>query len=145
MYITLLYLHHSAETMVVFPSLEKTLETPWTARRSNQSKVFTGKTDGEAETSVYFGHLMWRTDSLEKILMLGKIKGRGEGGNRGWDGWMASPTQWTWVWASSGSWWRTGRLVCCSPWGLKELDTTEWLNWIDILGHCIFFKSKFSI
>ena len=37
MYITLLYLHHSAETMVVFPSLEKTLETPWTARRSNQS------------------------------------------------------------------------------------------------------------
>ena len=46
--------------------------------------------------------LMWRTDSLEKTPMLGKIEGRGEGDNRGWDGWMASPTQWTWIWANSG-------------------------------------------
>ena len=37
------------------------------------------------------------------------LKAGGEGGNRGWDGWMASPTQWTWVWASSGSWWWTGK------------------------------------
>ena len=51
---------------------------------------------------------MQRTDSLEKTLMLGKVKG-GEGDDRGWDGWMASPTQWTWVWASSGSWQWTGR------------------------------------
>ena len=56
----------------------------------------------------YFGHLMRRIDSLEKILMLGKIEA-GEGDNRGWDGWMASPTRWTWVWASSRSWWWTGR------------------------------------
>ena len=46
------------------------------------------------------------TDSLEKTLMLGKIEGRRR---RGWDGWMASPNQWTWVWVSSGSWWWTGR------------------------------------
>ena len=53
----------------------------------------------------YFGHLMWRTDSFEKTLMLGKIESRRRGDNRGWDGWMASPTQWTWVWVNSGSWW----------------------------------------
>ena len=44
------------------------------------------------------------------------------------DGWMASLTRWTWVWVSSGSWWWTGSLVCCSPWGRKESDTSEWLN-----------------
>ena len=49
----------------------------------------------------YFGHLIWRADSLEKTLMLGKIEGKGEEGSRGWDVWMASLTQWTWVWANS--------------------------------------------
>ena len=57
----------------------------------------------------YFGHLMQRTDLLEETLMLGKIKGRGDGDDRGRDGWMTSPAQWTWVWVSSGSWWWTGR------------------------------------
>ena len=54
----------------------------------------------------YFGHLMQRADSLEKTLMLGGIGGRRR---RGWDGWMASPNQWTWVWVDSSSWWWTGR------------------------------------
>ena len=59
----------------------------------------------------YFGHLMRRSDSFEKTPILGKIEGRRRRGNdRGWDGWMASPTQWTWVWVDSGSWWWTGRL-----------------------------------
>ena len=57
----------------------------------------------------YFGHLMQRADSSEKTLMLGGIGAGGEGDNRGWDGWMASPTRWTWVWVNSGSWWWTGR------------------------------------
>ena len=57
----------------------------------------------------YFGHLMQRTDSLEKTLMLRKTEGRRRRGNRGWDGWMASLTQWTWVWVDSGSWRWTGR------------------------------------
>ena len=52
----------------------------------------------------YFGHLMQTADSFEKTLRAG-----GEGDDRGWDGWMASPTQWTWVWVNSGSWWWTGR------------------------------------
>ena len=51
---------------------------------------------------------MWRTDSLEKTLMLGKIEGRRRD-NREWDDWMASPTQRTWVWVNYGSWWWTGR------------------------------------
>ena len=45
----------------------------------------------------YFGHLMQRADSFEKTLMLGKLRA-GEGDDRGWDGWMALPTQWTWIW-----------------------------------------------
>ena len=57
----------------------------------------------------YFGHMIWRTDSFDKTLMLGKIEGRRRRGHRGWDGWMASPTWWAWVWASSGSWWWTGK------------------------------------
>ena len=57
----------------------------------------------------YFGHLMRRVDSLEKTLMLGGIGAGGEGDDRGWDGWMASQTRWTWVWVNSGRWWWTGR------------------------------------
>ena len=57
----------------------------------------------------YFGHLMWRADSLEKTLMLGKIEGGRKRGQRGWDGWMASLTQWAWVWVDSRRWGWTGR------------------------------------
>ena len=57
----------------------------------------------------YFGHLMQRADSLEKIWFSVRLKTGGEGADKGWDGWMASPTQWTWVWANSGRWWRTGK------------------------------------
>ena len=55
-------------------------------------------------------HLMRRVDSLEMTLMLGGIGGRREGDDRGWDGWIASLTRWTWVWVNSRSWWWTGRL-----------------------------------
>ena len=57
----------------------------------------------------YFGHLMWRVDSLEKTLMLGKIEDRRRRDDRGWDGWVASPTQWIWGWANLGRYWRTGK------------------------------------
>ena len=52
----------------------------------------------------YFGHPMQRTDSSEKTLMLGKIEGRRRRGRQRMRCWMASPTQWTWVWVDSGSW-----------------------------------------
>ena len=57
----------------------------------------------------YFGHLMQRVDSLEKLWCLEGLGTRGEGDDRGWDGWMASLTRWTWVWVNSGSWCWTGR------------------------------------
>ena len=81
----------------------------------------------------YLGHLMQRTDSLEKTLMLGKI----EGGRRRRQQrmrWMASLTQWTWVWASSGRWWRTGKPGMLQSMGSQrvrhdwatEQQRTEW-------------------
>ena len=90
---------------------EDFLRVPWTARRSNQSILKEINPEYSLEGLMlklklqYFGHLMWRTDSLEKTLMLGKLKARGEGEDRGWDGWIASPI---WVWVSSRSWWWTG-------------------------------------
>ena len=86
----------------------------------------------------YFGHLMWRVDSLEKTLMLGGIGARRKGDDRGWDGWMASPTRWTWVWVNSGSWWWTGRPGVLQFMGSQrvghdwatELNWTEWASYI---------------
>ena len=66
----------------------------------------------------HFGHLMQKTDSLEKTLMLGKIEGRRR--RRGWDGWMASPTRWTWVWVSSMVWWWTGKPGVRQSMGLQR-------------------------
>ena len=59
-----------------------------------------------------------------------RLKAGGEGDDRGWNGWMASPTWWTWVWVSSGSWWWTGSLACCSLWGCRVgHDWATELNW----------------
>ena len=86
------------------------LRVPWTARRFNHSILKEINPEYSLEGLIlklklqYFGHLMQRTDSFEKTLMLGKMRAGGEGDDRGWDGWMASPTQWTWVWVNSGSW-----------------------------------------
>ena len=103
------------------------LRVPWTARRSNQS-ILKDISPGCSLEGLklklklqYFGHLMWRTDSFEKTLMLGKIEGRGEGDDRGWDGWMASLTQWTRVWVDSRSWWWTGRPGVLRFMGLQRL------------------------
>ena len=91
------------------------LRVPWTAKRSNQSILKEISPGCSFEGLMlklklqYFGHLMWRVDSLEKTLMLEGLGAGGEGDDRGWDGWMASLTQWTWVWVNSGSWWWTGR------------------------------------
>ena len=91
------------------------LRVPWTTRRSNQSILKEISPGCSLEGLMlklklqYFGHLMWRTGSLKKILMLGKIGAGGEGGDSRWDGWMTSLTRWTWVWVDSGNWWWTGR------------------------------------
>ena len=76
---------------------------------------------------------MWRSDSLEKTLILGKIEGRkrrGQQRKRWLDG-IIDPMDMSLT--SSGRWWRTGKPMCCSPWGCKHLDATEQLNNSEVL------------
>ena len=95
---------------------EKNLESPLDCKEiqpvhseGDQPWVFFGRNDGKAEAPV-----LWPPHA--KSWLIGKkpwfwegLRARGEGDNRGWDGWMISPTQWTWVWANSRRWWRTGK------------------------------------
>ena len=111
------------------------LRVHWTARRSNQSILKEISPEYSLEGLMLklqsFGYLMQRTDSLEKTLMLGKIEVRRR---RGWQRmkWMASPTQWTWVWVSSGSWWWTGKPGMLQSIGLWRVghDWVTELNWL---------------
>ena len=86
------------------------LRVPWTARRSNQSILKEISPGCSLEGLMlklklqYFGQLMRRVDSFEKTLMLGKIEGRRRREQQRMRWWMASPTQWTWVWVDSRSW-----------------------------------------
>ena len=90
------------------------LRVPWTARGYNQSILKEISPEYSLEGLMlklqlqYFGHLMQRADSFERRWCWERLRA-GEGDDRGWDGWMASPTRWTWVWVDSGSWWWTGR------------------------------------
>ena len=89
--------------------LEKTLVSPLDSKEKEISPEYSLEGLMLKLKLQYFGHLMGRTDSLEKTLMLGKIEGRRR---RGWQRmrwFMASPIRWTWVWVNSGNWWWTGR------------------------------------
>ena len=107
------------------------LRIPCMERRSNQSilKEICPKYSLEGLILKlklqYFGHPIRRTESLEKTPKLERLKAGREGDDRGWDDWMASRIQWTWVWASLGSWWRT--------WSHKLSEKTERLNWTELL------------
>ena len=137
------------------------LRVPWTARRSNQS-IFK---EINPEYSLkglmlklkiqYFGYLMWRADSSEKTLMLGRLRAGAEGGGRGWDGWMASLITWTWAWAISRRWWRTGKPGVLQSMGWQrtghdwgtEQQHEVWFKWvieIDFLINCAFSINKHS-
>ena len=110
------------------------LRVPWTARRSNQSFLKEINPEHSLEGLMLklklqnFGQLMPRTDSLEKTLMLGQIEGRRRRGRQRMRGWMASPTQWTWVWVNSGSWRWTGRPGVLQSMGLQNSRTrlSDW-------------------
>ena len=104
------------------------LRIPWTARRSNQSILKEIIPEHSLEGLMlklklqYFGHLMY---SWERPWCWETLKAGGEGDNRGWDGWMASPTQWIWVWVNSMSWW-TGKPVLLQSMGSKRVGH----NWV---------------
>ena len=118
------------------------LRVPWTARRSNQSilKINPGISLEGTMLKLklqYFGHLMQRVASLEKRLWCWEgLRAGGEGDDRGWDGWMASQTQWTWVWVNSGSWWWTGRPGVLRFMGSQRvgLNWATELNWAESLN-----------
>ena len=108
------------------------LRVPWTTRRSNQSILREINSACSLEGQMlklklqYFGHLMQRTDSLEKTLMLGKIEGRRRGGQR--MRWLYHRLNGHEFEQAPGVGDGQGSLACCSPWGRKETYTTEWLN-----------------
>ena len=109
------------------------LRVPWTPRRSNQSILKEISPEYSLEGLMlklrlqYFGYPMWRINSLEKTLMLGKIEGRRRRGWQWWDGWMASPSRWTWVWAGSRSWWWTGKPGMLQSMGLQRVKH-DWVT-----------------
>ena len=158
--------------------LEKTLKCPLGCKeikpvnpKGNQSWIFIGRTDIEAETLILWppdakNWLIWKdkwqptpvllpgeshrrrslVDRLQSMRSQRvrhdwatslthwcweRLRAGGEGDDRGWDGWMVSPTQWTWVWASSRSWWWTGRSGMLQPTGLQRVghDWATELNW----------------
>ena len=120
--------------------LEKTLESPLDCKeiqpvhsKGDPSWVFSGRTDAKAETPI-----LWPPHV--KSCLIGKdwcwegLEAGGEGDDRGWDGWMASRTRWTWVWVNSRRWWWTGRPGVLQIMGLQRVghDWTTELNWTEL-------------
>ena len=124
------------------------LRVPWTARRSNKSILKEISPEHSLEGLMlnlklqYFGHLMRRADSLKRPWCWEILRAGGEGDDRGWDGWMVSPTQWTWVWVNSRSWWWTGRPGVLKFMGSQRVghDSATELNW---RAWCDFWLSIF--
>ena len=115
--------------------LEKTLESPLDCKgihpvhpKGDKSWVFIGRTDAEAEIIV-LGPPHAKSWLIGKDPDAGRDCGQEEKGTR--DGWMASLTQWTWVWVKSGSWWWTGRPGVLQSMGLQRVghDWATELNW----------------
>ena len=115
--------------------LEKTLERPLDSKdtkpinpEGNQLWIFILRTDAEANWSSILVHQMRRADSLERLWCWERLRAGEEAGNREWDVWMASLTQWMWVWANSGRECMTGKPGMLHTWDYKELDMTWQLN-----------------
>ena len=129
------------------------LRVPWTARRSNQFVL------KEISPECYWKDWYWSWSSntlatwckelthLKRPWRWERLKAEGEGDNRGWDGWMVSLTQWTWVWVNSGSWWQTGRPGVLQSMGLQRVghDWVTQLNWTDSLIQSLWQPPKISL
>ena len=116
--------------------LRRLLRVPWTARRSSQSIL------KEISLNIHWKDWCWSWNSnslatwCEELThwkspwYWERLRAGGEGDNRGWDGWMASLDQWTWVWVNSGSWWCTGRLSRLQSMGSQSW--TQLSNWTEV-------------
>ena len=119
--------------------LERTLESPLDCKE-NQPVHPKGDQSWVLEGLLlklklqYFGHLMWTTDSLEKPWCWECLKAEAEGNDRGWDGWMASLTRWTWDWASSMSWWQLGKPGMLQSMGLERI-VHDWVTETNCICH----------
>ena len=106
--------------------LEKTLKSSLDCKKikpfhpkGDQSRIFIGRTDAEAETPILWPHEA-KNWLRGKDPEAGRLKAGGKGDDREWKCWMASLARWTWVWASSWSWWRTGKLWCAAVHGVAK-------------------------
>ena len=128
------------------------LRVPWTARRSNQSILKEIRLEYSLEGLTLKLKLSNTLDTWLKELTHWKrpwcwerLRAGGEGGDRGWDGWMASLTQWRWVWVSSGSWWWTRKPGILQSMGLQrvEYDWANELNWteVNVMQGCAMKKT----
>ena len=118
------------------------LRVPWTARRSNQTilKEISPTYSMEGlmlKLKLQYTLATWCEELThwKRPRCWERLKAGGERVDSGWDGWMASPTRWTWVWVNSGSWWWTGRPGVLQSMGLQTVghDWVTELNWILVL------------
>ena len=113
---------HVDQHALISPSLRSNPVNP----KENQSWIFIERTDDIAKAPILWPPDMnsWLVGKDPDAGYCERLRAGGEEGNKGWDGWMAPPTQWTRVWANSGRWWRTGKPGVLQSMGCKELDTT---------------------
>ena len=130
---------------------KRLLKVSWTCKdiqpvhpRGNQSWIFIGSTDFEAETPIFWPPDVKNWHSLKSPWCWERLKAGREGDNRGWNGWVASPTQWTWVWVSSGSWWWMGKSGVLQSMGSQRFGhnwATE-VNWTSSYQMVIYFLKR---
>ena len=124
------------------------LRVPWTAKRSSQLIL------KEITLNIYWKNWCWSWSSntlatwcedltyWKRPWCWERLKVGGDGDDRGWDGWMASLTRWTWIWASSGSWWWTRKPGMLQSMGLQRVghDWETELNWTNLFNKFSLFN-----
>ena len=133
--------------------LEKTLESPLDCKeiqpvhpKGDQSWVFIGRNDAKAETPILWPPHAKKLTHWKRPWWWEGLGAGGEGDDRGWDGWMASPTRWTWVWVNSGRRWWTGRPGVLRFRGSQRVghDWATELNWMTSHIYLLIFLSTWS-
>ena len=124
-------------------SWRRLLRVPWTARRLKQSILKEMNPEYSLEGLMlklklqYFGYVMGRATHWKRPSCWKRLKAGGKRDDRGWDGWVASPTQWTWIWTNSRRWWRTGKAGVLQSMGSQRVGH-DWVTELNIY-HCNHF------